>query len=65
MLVDVLELGLVEGGGLVLSSCSSEFAPLRLIGQFVFPLHSQVIPGIPGIPGGRTSKRTAALGHAL
>lgn len=37
MLVDVLELGLVEGGGLVLSSCSSEFAPLRLIGQFVFP----------------------------
>lgn len=37
MVVDVLELGLVEGGGLVLSSCSSEFAPLRLIGQFVFP----------------------------
>lgn len=41
--VDVLELGLVERGGLVLCSCSGEFAPLRLIGQFL--VHSQVIPG--------------------
>lgn len=58
MLVDVLELGLIEGGRLVLRSGSREFAPLRLIGQsFCIQLgHFQ--------RGEHTSKRTTALGYA-